>query len=1077
MDIKFVGSNAFVPLLDGKYTRYVNLDNAASTPAFQCVQDSVNNYLPYYSSVHRGNGFKSLLSTHFYDTARAETLKFVNADSNEHLCIFGKNSSEAATKLARSFPITPQRNIVLVTGQEHHSSDLPFRYCMPSARVVHINVNCNGTLDVNHLQELLFSHGENIALVVVTAASNVTGVLNNIHKIAIMTHAVGGQIYVDCAQIIAHRSVYMKRLNDPEHLDYIAFSGHKMYAPFGTGVLIGRKDMFESTAHPESPGGGTVTLVEQNEVHWATGADREENGSPNTVGAIALLAAIRQIQQIGMENIAAHESELTAYALREMRKIDGVQIFGAMSDVPIDQISREYVLKQAVGAIPFQINGLNSNLVSAILSHEYGIGIRSGCFCAHMYISKLIDISKDDFARMAHAMKMNDRTNLVSLCRASFGLQNTIKDVDHLLFALRRIAKGIYQGNYAIDVRTGYCFLKDANIDFDAYVQIGPQTRTDRLSLLTAYEASNSGQFRAFKLITENSSMERNTHGSTHSQGHFLLWTNEFGGAKKKPIGSGYKRLPYNYCALSLQPAETPYCAPDGIIYDLVNILPWLKKYGINPSTGEKLTAKQLFKLNFFKSAIGANHCPITFKEFNENSHIVAIRTSGNVYSFDTVHRLNVKMKAWNDLMTGEKFTKEDIITIQDPNRLDVRDINAFFFVKNELKLEDESDETSKELKNNLNTRTMGSTGDILDKISKKEREKRSESISSIYSSIQPEVVPTQMSTESEITPSFVDKKVQPFNATHYSRGQASSAFTSMGLTPELKNERALFSEEEYMFEMIRKWTGPETKKGKPALEKSKRGKGYARIVTNLGNLNVELFCGDAPKTCYNFISLAKNGYYNGVKFHRNIKNFMIQGGDPTGTGKGGESIWKKNFEDECKTNLKHSERGTLSMANRGKDTNSSQFFIAYKACNHLDMKHTVFGKVVGGFDVLDKMESVPTGENDKPKEPITMLEIVVFVDPFQNFQNELKKKLEAEEKKNAEEEKKRIENQNRIKKIIEKPASNTEDTDVSQSGVGKYLKRNKQSNPEEESAFAVPEVAEVKKKKTKGEFGNFSNW
>ncbi|KAJ3130061.1 hypothetical protein HK098_006773 [Nowakowskiella sp. JEL0407] len=482
--------------------------SAASTPAFQSVQDSINNFLPYYSSVHRGNGFKSLLSTHFYDTAHEETLKFVNADSNEHICVFGKNASEAVNKLARSFPITSQRNVVLVSGQEHHSSDLPFRYCMPSARVVHINVNCDGTLDMNHFEKLLSTHTKNIALVVVTAASNVTGVLNNIHKIATMTHAVGGQIYVDCAQIIAHRNVDMKRLNDPEHLDYIAFSGHKMYAPFGTGVLIGRFDMFESTLHPDTPGGGTVMLVEQDQVHWAKGWEREENGSPNTVGAVALLAAIRQMQQIGMENIARHESELTAYALAKMRKIHGVKIFGPMAEIPIDQITPEFVLETVVGAIPFQVEGLNSyltNKVSAILSHEYGIGIRSGCFCAHMYVSKLIDISKEDFARMAHAMKMKDRTNLVSLCRASFGLQNTMKDVDHLILALKQIAKGNYQRNYAIDARSGHCYLQNSNINFEAFVEIGPQSirPSSRLSVITAYEESVSADSGTLYSISE----------------------------------------------------------------------------------------------------------------------------------------------------------------------------------------------------------------------------------------------------------------------------------------------------------------------------------------------------------------------------------------------------------------------------------------------------------------------------------------------------------------------------------------------------------------------------------------------
>lgn len=165
--------------------------------------------------------------------------------------------------------------------------------------------------------------------------------------------------------------------------------------------------------------------------------------------------------------------------------------------------------------------------------------------------------------------------------------------------------------------------------------------------------------------------------------------------------------------------------------------------------------------------------------------------------------------------------------------------------------------------------------------------------------------------------------------------------------------------------------------------------KGYVRLRTNLGDLNLELHCDSVPRTCENFLTLCGVGYYDGVAFHRSIKNFMIQGGDPTGTGKrvrgsgrgcgwllvrlsllkcragprrGGESIYGKTFKDEINTGLKHAGRGVLSMANSGPHTNGSQFFITYKSAPHLDGKHSIFGRVVGGLETLAAMERVPTG-------------------------------------------------------------------------------------------------------------------
>jgi len=147
-----------------------------------------------------------------------------------------------------------------------------------------------------------------------------------------------------------------------------------------------------------------------------------------------------------------------------------------------------------------------------------------------------------------------------------------------------------------------------------------------------------------------------------------------------------------------------------------------------------------------------------------------------------------------------------------------------------------------------------------------------------------------------------------------------------------------------------------------------------AIIETNMGIIEIELFADQTPKTVENFVGLADSGYYNGVIFHRVIPDFMIQGGDPTGTGRGGESIWGKKFEDEIVPSLVFENPGILAMANSGPNTNGSQFFITVAPTTWLDGNHTIFGQVIEGMDVVYKISKVPTSKpGDKPLEPVVM--------------------------------------------------------------------------------------------------------
>jgi peptidyl-prolyl cis-trans isomerase-like protein 2 len=217
--------------------------------------------------------------------------------------------------------------------------------------------------------------------------------------------------------------------------------------------------------------------------------------------------------------------------------------------------------------------------------------------------------------------------------------------------------------------------------------------------------------------------------------------------------------------------------------------------------------------------------------------------------------------------------------------------------------------------------------------------------------------------------------------------------FTSSGMAPATRNAPAAETEADAR---ERRWARA------AALGK----KGYVRLRTTQGDLNVELHVDLAPRTCENFLLLAARGYYAGVPFHRSIRSFMLQGGDPTGTGRGGASAWavagdkaSGNFRDEFHARLSHSERGVLSMANAGPHTNGSQFFVLYRASPHLDRKHSVFGRVVGGLQTLADIEAVPVDKADRPLEPVTLLGVDVLQDPFAELDANFAAVLAAEER------------------------------------------------------------------------------
>lgn len=507
-------------------------------------------------------------------------------------------------------------------------------------------------------------------------------------------------------------------------------------------------------------------------------------------------------------------------------------------------------------------------------------------------------------------------------------------------------------------------------------------------------------------------------------------WSAFYGGHKKKLKNADFRRLPFFCCSISMQPVENPMCSKEGHVFDLLNIVPWLKKFGTNPITGKKLDAKSLFKVTFHKNKEDKYHCPVLFKTFNENSHIVAIMKTGNVFSYEAVNQLNIKAKNFKDLLTDEKFTREDIVTIQDPTNLDKFNFQNFFHLKHNQKLPDD------DLKARSDPRYyMKSTN-----------AETSQTLSELYKDYKGDKILAGVG-EKKSEKKLIDK----YNATSLSSGKVAASFTSTARTPEVEHEMLAKDDDVVRYSMVKQ-------------------KGYIRLSTNKGNLNLELHCDITPKTCENFIGLCKKNYYDNTIFHRSIKNFMIQGGDPSGKGTEGDSLWGGPFKDEFRPNLSHSERGILSMANSGPGTNKSQFFITFRSCKHLDKKHTVFGKVVGGLSTLSKLEEVETDrKNDAPLEKLKILAATVFVDPFE----EADAKLVAMRKKDAEDKLKQESDELQRKEEALKAAK----PKVYRSGIGKYINTAKTTTTSVPDQQGVREAKKKRKLKSSKQLDDFSAW
>lgn len=464
---RLCGAGIEVPLADGSRRRYVNLDCAASTPALETVVAAVNEALPWYSSVHRGAGHLSQVSTRLYEAARQSVAEFVGARPDDSI-VFVRNTTDAINHLATCLRLPPG-STVLTTAIEHHANLLPWRRRGP---VMHLAPPESPAALLTSLDAALSAAAGAISLVAVTGASNVTGEVIPVAAMATIAHRHGAVISVDAAQLAPHRAIDMAAMG----IDCLALSGHKMYAPFGAGALVARTALLAG-CEPFLAGGGAVDFVTLDDVLWTELPDRLEAGSPNIIGAIAMGVAAITLHETGMDRIAAHERDLLAQVRAGLDALPGVTTLRLWDGGDVDRL----------GVVTFTVDGMHHALVAAALSAEHAIGVRHGCFCAHPYITHLLGIDAAAAETVRSSLRRGEHSSIPGAVRVSFGIGTSAADVDALLTALSELIDRGPRLDYVQDDHTG---------DFHPVTDSREWPRFDALPALdAASHGAGCGQF------------------------------------------------------------------------------------------------------------------------------------------------------------------------------------------------------------------------------------------------------------------------------------------------------------------------------------------------------------------------------------------------------------------------------------------------------------------------------------------------------------------------------------------------------------------------------------------------------
>jgi selenocysteine lyase/cysteine desulfurase len=400
-----IGRGIQVPTMQGKRS-FINLDNSASTPTF----------VPILNTFRQAIRQSEQIKKEIVDEVKSICSGFLNAPLTEYEILFTSNTTESINLAAESFSLEfTEEPVVLNTILEHSSNDLPWRM-IPNCSMIRLSVDTEGFVDLNELETLLIDYNQKsvhrkkrIKLVAISGASNVLGVCNNIAEISRIAHCYGARLLVDAAQLVAHRKIDMEQCG----IDYLAISAHKLYAPFGSGVLVVKKGLLKFNVEE-------LALI-------------QSSGEENVGGIAALGKALLLLKRIGMDVIQEEEQALTARTLRGMAQIEGLEVYG-IKDPESPGFSHK------VGVIPFAFTKKLSTQTGKELALRGGIGVRSGCHCAHIIVKHILHVGSGLEKFQKIIVTLFPKLSLPGVVRVSFGIENTKEEVDTLIRALAKIA-------------------------------------------------------------------------------------------------------------------------------------------------------------------------------------------------------------------------------------------------------------------------------------------------------------------------------------------------------------------------------------------------------------------------------------------------------------------------------------------------------------------------------------------------------------------------------------------------------------------------------------------------------------
>ena len=415
----FIGLDNKIVINGKKQVIPINLDNAATTPVLKKVMKAVLKASENYGSIARGDGQKSQYSSDLYEECRRYVIKYFNAPLNKYTAIFVSNTTEGINKLSNIL-IKNKNDIVITSRMEHHSNDLPWR---GKCDLKYVEVDEKGRIIMEELEEMFSIYQDRIKYVTITGASNVTGYITDIRRVAKLAHKYGAKLIVDGAQLVPHRAINICGKENDDYIDFLIFSAHKVYAPFGSGAIIGLRGELEKYP-PDTKGGGTVERVLDDEIIWLSTPEKNEAGSPNFFGAVALMQALKEMNKIGLELIESNEKKLLKMLIDGMKNFERVILYGDNENI-----------EDRLGIMVFNIDRLCYEMVGEYLASIRGIAVRQGGFCAHPYTRRLLGIKNDEIEEY---IKKNGMPGMV---RVSLGAYNSEKEVNIFLETIEYICK------------------------------------------------------------------------------------------------------------------------------------------------------------------------------------------------------------------------------------------------------------------------------------------------------------------------------------------------------------------------------------------------------------------------------------------------------------------------------------------------------------------------------------------------------------------------------------------------------------------------------------------------------------